>query len=145
MAMRNFEPDIADWRRQLFTTGIKDAEVLDELENHLREDIERRIRAGGDARRAFQLAAARFGEPHALKVEFDRVEKRKRKYMKRSLIIGAGILGVIVGMALVMPAVAQYRQIGAMRNDEPWLFLIGSLMTLAGCFAGVRGLKKKRA
>jgi hypothetical protein len=65
--------------------------------------------------------------------------------MKRSLIIVAGIIGVLVGMALVMPAVAQYRQLGAMRNEEPWLFLIGSLLTLAGCAAGIRGLKKSRA
>ena len=129
----------------MISAGIKSSDVLDELESHLREDIERRVRAGGDAGRAFELAAARFGEPHALKVEFDRVEKRERKYMKRGLMIGAGILGVMVGMALVMPAVAQYRQIGAMRNDEPWLFLIGSLMTIAGCVAGAKSLKKSKA
>ncbi|HWC61451.1 MAG TPA: permease prefix domain 1-containing protein [Verrucomicrobiae bacterium] len=143
--VRNFDADIAEWRGQLFAAGIKDSRVLDELESHLREEIERRIHAGVDVRRAFQLAVARLGEPQALKVEFDRIEKRERKYMKRSLMIGVGILGVMVGMALVMPAVAQYRQIGVMRNNEPWLFLIGSLMTLAGCVAGARGFKKKRA
>ena len=65
--------------------------------------------------------------------------------MKRGLMIGAGIVGVLVGMALVMPAVAQYRQIGAMQNGEPWLFLIGSLMTIGGGIAAVRSLKKKQA
>ena len=65
--------------------------------------------------------------------------------MKRVLILGSGIVGVLFGMALVMPAVAQYRHEGAMRNDEPWLFLIGSLITLAGCGAAFRGLKKSRA
>ena len=64
--------------------------------------------------------------------------------MKRGLIISAGIIGILVGMALVMPAVAQYRHDGAMRNDEPWLFLIGSLLTLAGCAAALRSLKKSR-
>jgi hypothetical protein len=142
--MSDFESDIAQWRRQLFTAGVKDVEVLDELESHLREDIERKLRAGADARRVFQAAADRFGRFQALKAEFDKVEKRERKYMKRGLIIGAGIVGVLVGMALVMPAVAQYRQVGAMQNSEPWLFLIGSLITLAGCFAAVNGLKKKR-
>lgn len=143
--MHNFEPDIADWRRQLIAAGIKSADVLDELESHLREDIERKIQAGVDVNRVFQKAALRFGEPQAIKAEFDQVEKRKRKYMKRGMMIGAGIVGVMVGMALVMPAVAQYRQIGVMRNGEPWLFLIGSLMTLAGCYAGAKGLIKKRA
>lgn len=65
--------------------------------------------------------------------------------MKRSIVIAAGIISILVGMALVMPAVAQYRQLGAMRNEEPWLFLIGSLLTLGGCFAGIRGIKKSRA
>lgn len=143
--MNNFEPEIADWRRRLIAAGFKSAAVLDELESHLREDIERRIRAGADASRVFEVAVARFGEPGALKMEFDRVKKQQRKYMKRGVMIGAGIVGVMVGMALVMPALAQYRQIGAMHRSEPWLFLIGSLITLAGCYAGAKGLMKKRA
>jgi hypothetical protein len=57
----------------------------------------------------------------------------------------AGFAGIMVGMALVMPAVAQYRHEGAMRNDEPWLFLLGSLLTLAGCGAAVRGFRKIQA
>ena len=65
--------------------------------------------------------------------------------MKRGFIISVGIAGVLVGMALVMPAVAQYRHEGAMKNDEPWLFLIGSLLTLAGCVAAARSLKRARA
>lgn len=65
--------------------------------------------------------------------------------MKRSRILVAGFIGVMVGMAFVMPAVAQYRHEGAMRNDEPWLFLIGSLLTLAGCNGLFHGLKKSRA
>ncbi len=65
--------------------------------------------------------------------------------MKRNLTLMAGLVAVMVGMALVMPAVAQYRHEGVMRNDEPWLFLIGSLLTLAGCGAGVRGFITRAA
>jgi hypothetical protein len=143
--MHNFDPQIANWRRQLLAVGIKNADVLDELESHLREEIERRSRAGADVSRVFEMAAAQFGQPQTLKAEFDRVNDRERKYMKRIVWIGAGILGVLVGMALVMPAVAQYRHEGAMRNGEPWLFLIGSLMTLAGGAAALGSLKRKRA
>jgi hypothetical protein len=32
-----------------------------------------------------------------------------------------------------------------MKNGEPWLFLVGSLLTLAGCAAAIRSLKKRRA
>lgn len=143
--MFNLDQAIFEWRRKMISAGIKSSDVLDELEGHLREDIERRVRAGADASRVFEVAVARFGEPCALKMEFDRVKQQQRNYMKRGLMIGAGIVGVMVGMALVMPAVAQYRQIGAMHRSEPWLFLIGSLITLAGCYAGAKGCMKKRA
>lgn len=141
--MFNLDQAISGWRRQMNAAGIKSPEVLDELESHLREDIERRARGGADISELFHRAVAQFGQPQSLKAEFDRI--KERKYMKRGMMIGAGIIGVMVGMALVMPAVAQYRQIGAMHNNEPWLFLIGSLMTLAGFYAGAKGLIKKRA
>lgn len=140
--MNNFEPKIADWRRQLIAAGIKRRDVLDELESHLREDIERRARSGAEAAQLFEKAVAQFGQPQSLKAEFDQI--KERKYMKRGVMIVVGIVGVMVGMALVMPAVAQYRDLGAMRHEEPWLFLLGSLMTLGGFFAGFRGLKKAR-
>jgi hypothetical protein len=69
----------------------------------------------------------------------------ERTIMKRNLTLMAGLIAVMVGTALVMPAVAQYRHEGVMRNDEPWLFLVGSLMTPAGCGAAFRGFKKSRA
>ena len=143
MRLRNLENDITIWRQQMFAAGINSAEVLDELESHLREDIDRRIRSGANAAKVFQIAVNQFGEPQSLKIEFGKI--KERKIMKRGLIIAAGIVGVLVGMAFVMPAVAQYRHEGAMRNGEPWLFLLGSLLTLAGCAAAVGNLKKKRA
>ena len=136
---------IAGWRQQMFAVGIKNSAVLDELESHLRDDLDRGILCGAVTHDAFQKAIQQVGQLERLKGEFDRVETNERNYMKRGLIICAGILGVMIGMALVMPAVAQYRQIGAMRNEEPWLFLVGSLLTLAGCGAAIRGLKKSRA
>lgn len=143
--MFNLESAIIEWRRQLIAAGIENVEALDELESHLCEDIERRMRAGADAQRVFAAAAAQLGAPGALKIEFDGIEKRERKYMKRGVLVGVAIAGVMVGMALVMPAVAQYRQIGAMHGGEPFLFLVGSLLTLGGGVAGVCSFKKGRA
>jgi hypothetical protein len=136
---------ISEWRQRMIAVGIENPSVLDELENHLREDVERRILDGTSAQAAFQNATQQIGQPDRLKAEFEKAETDERNYMKRGLIIGAGIFGVLIGMALVMPAVAQYRQIGVMRNNEPWLFLIGSLLTLAGCGAAIRGWINKRA
>ncbi len=141
--LTRLDAKIREWRSRMAAGGIKSPAVLDELESHLREDIERRGCSGADVAQSFEKAVAQFGEPQALKAEFDQI--KERKYMKRGVMIGAGIVGVMVGMALVMPAMAQYRQIGAMHGPTPFLFLIGSLMTLGGFFAGIRGLKKVRA
>lgn len=129
----------------MLAAGVKSPVPLEELESHLREDIEQHVRAGLETNAAFREAVNRMGEAGVLKAEFERVESRERKVMKRVLIIIAGIVGVLVGMAFVMPAVAQYHQEGVMRNGEPWLFLIGSLMTLAGCGTAVRGFRKSSA
>ncbi len=143
--MFNLEQAISNWRQQMLDAGVKTPVPLEELEGHLSEDIEQHVRAGLDARTAFQRAIERMGDAGALKAEFETVENHERKIMKRVLIIGGGIVGVLVGMALVMPAVAQYQQIGVMRNGEPWLFLVGSLITLAGCGAAWRGFRKQAA
>ena len=41
--MFNLEKAIADWRRQMTKGGIRAGEVLDELESHLREDIDAQL------------------------------------------------------------------------------------------------------
>lgn len=143
--MFNLEQAISDWRYDMALAGIVSCDVLDELESHLREDVECKVRSGSDEEKAFDEAALRLGQAALLKPEFEKIKNDERKFMKRALIIGGGIIGVLVGMAFVMPAVAQYQHEGVMRNDEPWLFLIGSLLTLAGCGAAFRGLKKSRA
>ena len=128
---------------QMLAAGIKTPEPLEELESHLCADIERQLEAGISAAEAFQVAVQRIGVGTALRVEFDK--NNERKIMKHILIISAGVLGVLVGMALVLPAVAQYRQTGAMSHDEPWLFLIGSLLTLGGVGAAWAGVKRRHA
>jgi hypothetical protein len=50
--MFNLDHAISEWRRQMFAGGVKDSAVLDELESHLREDVERQTRSGVDAQKA---------------------------------------------------------------------------------------------
>ena len=65
--------------------------------------------------------------------------------MKRTLKIGLGIIGVLVGMGFVMPAVAQWRHQGSMTNESVALCLLGSVMTLAGIAAAIHGVTKRGA
>jgi hypothetical protein len=68
--MFNLEQSIADWRQQMLAAGIKTPATLEELEGHLREEIERQIHLGLNAQAAFDLAAQKIGQAALLKIEF---------------------------------------------------------------------------
>ena len=68
--MFNLEEKISEWRKQMLTAGIKSPVPLEELENHLREDVEQRIRAGASVQEAFAFAVLQFGQANMLTDEF---------------------------------------------------------------------------
>lgn len=67
------EEQIAQWRRNLAETTGCTNEVLDELESHLRDELQQLLQAGHSEERAFALAASRMGHPRALATEFAKV------------------------------------------------------------------------
>src|SRR5215472_9639615 len=68
--MFNLEQAIAAWRRQMIAAGIKTPVPLEELESHLREEIEQQIKLGMDEQTAFKRTASQIGQPKTLKKEF---------------------------------------------------------------------------
>ena len=52
--MRDLDQLIAEWRRELSAGGIKSPQALDELESHLREDVQRQVKAGATTEHAFE-------------------------------------------------------------------------------------------
>ena len=70
--MFDLEQSIADWRRQMLAAGIKTPVPLEELEIHLREDIERQMRSGLDVQKAFEAATRQIGQARALRSEFEK-------------------------------------------------------------------------
>jgi len=70
--MFDLEKAIADWRRDLAAHGLRSSEDLDELESHLRDELEAQIESGASPREAWIAAAHGIGEPAALKNEFAR-------------------------------------------------------------------------
>jgi hypothetical protein len=70
--MFDLEQAIAEWRERMAEGGITSAETLDELEAHLREEIERQVRTGAESKSAFEWSADRIGRASELKREFDR-------------------------------------------------------------------------
>ena len=91
--MFNLEQSIANWRRQLITAGIDRAEVLDELESHLREDLESQLGSDADTERAFTAAAKRMGTVDTLKLEFKKnAQERKWNLLRAGSIVGKTVL-----------------------------------------------------
>ena len=70
--MFELEHGIASWRQEMLAVGIKTPVPLDELESHLRDEIERQLRTGSSAEGAFKAAVQQLGQAHALRVEFNK-------------------------------------------------------------------------
>ena len=68
--MFNLEQSISEWRRQMQSIGVKNPEILDELESHLREDLARRVESGESEEQAFEGAVQGVGQASLLKHEF---------------------------------------------------------------------------
>src|SRR5438552_15966563 len=90
--MPDLEKQIAVWRREMQRSGIKHPDVLDELENHLREESERRARTM-TPQAAFAAAVRQSGQPAALKSEFDKIGNLPplSERLKHALLPLAGI------------------------------------------------------
>ena len=77
--MFDLKKSIAAWRRQMLAAGIKIPVPLEELESHLREDIERQMRSGVAAQSAFELAVQQIGHAGPLKNEFEKASASGRR------------------------------------------------------------------
>jgi hypothetical protein len=95
--MFDLEQSITNWRQQMLAAGIQTPVPLEELELHLREEIEQQMKAGLSASDAFNLASEKVGQGNLLKNEFTKAGGRNK--MERRKLAGyfyAAILGVYV-------------------------------------------------
>jgi hypothetical protein len=139
--MFDLEKSIAIWRQQMLAAGIQTPVPLEELEIHLREEIKRQMKSGLCEQEAFKASAQQIGQPRILKYEFKKVEKT---FMKKPLIILVGILGVLVGMAMIMPAAHLYKEQGMVHNAVVG-FSWGIPIVLLGIGTSFYGFKKRKA
>lgn len=103
--MFDLERAISDWRHQTTTSGIKSNAILDELENHLREEIRMLTSTGVPESEAFQLAISRLGGSASLRAEFNKLSNAFAGRLLRGLFPWAGLMLVlgIVLTATVLP------------------------------------------
>ncbi len=100
--MFDLEKSIAQWRAQMLAVGIQVA-ALDELETHLREEIERQVKWGGGQGYAFETAARQIGQPNALRSEFKKTQPiKKSESISCRFAIGGLLVSGIASLTLYL-------------------------------------------
>lgn len=146
--MFNLEQSIAIWRRQMLDGGIKSHDVLDELESHLREDIEKQMREGAPTAQAFATAVERVGRADELKLEFGKIERPRPAVSPKVINLGCAAMGIFIvatGVWLLSDAPIAERILGFI-----WLMLAGAYVAALPrlnryIFRGVRGWALRNA
>lgn len=128
--MSDLEEKISEWRKQMLAAGIKTPVPLEELEIHLREEIERQMKSGVDKQKAFGISASRIGRPENLVVEFKKSEGR--------LIKKIGIFAAIVGAVIISRILTEHPDAEHLRKNEQMAWLIaGSVIIFFGLAAAL--------
>jgi len=98
--MFNLEQAINEWRKRMTASGINAPAVLDELESHVREEVERQTIAGVDAAKAFASAVQKMGPASALRKEF---KKSRGAVVVEKLMLAAAV--VVLGFGIFLSGV----------------------------------------
>ncbi len=85
--MFNLEEQLSHWRQQMLAAGITSPAPLEELESHLRDDVERHLSSGMCEQAAFETTVREFGHAEILKTEFARARETAFGRLKRLLSI----------------------------------------------------------
>jgi hypothetical protein len=101
-----------EWRARMIAGGLKSPAVLDELESHLREEIERQTRSGADELKAFELAAQKIGGSDLLKAEFAKI-RRCREIPLGKLVGGACCVAAAAYSLVLAPALITVHELGS--------------------------------
>lgn len=114
--MFNLEQSIIEWRRQMLAAGIRTPVPLEELEIHLREEIERQVKSGLSEQTAFETSASRMGRPETLKCEFKKNEGTAIKKI--------GLLATLIGVAIIFRILTEYLGWAPSSQNEQRAWLI---------------------
>ena len=89
--MFNLEQSIAEWRKQMLAAGIQTPVPLEELEIHLRDEIERQMKSGLNEQKVFEISAQQIGQAGLLKTEFTKVGGTIHEQIRGFILTLSGI------------------------------------------------------
>lgn len=99
--MFDLEAKITEWRKQMLAAGVKSPVPLDELEGHLREEIERQVKSGVNDEAAFKSALEKIGAAGALNVEFEKMEKERRSAKQAKFMLTYCLMSIVAFTAYI--------------------------------------------
>jgi hypothetical protein len=100
--MFELEAALHEWRRRMETAWRRDVAMLDELEDHLREEFSALCREGHARHDAWQLATEKLGDPRIVARELAKVHRLSRadRAVLGMMIVTAGSVVPALGWAL---------------------------------------------
>lgn len=123
--MPDLETQITAWRRQMQAAGFNAPSTLDELESHLREEIDRLRATGVSETEVLSLAVSRLGHPAAMQAEF--------KKLGRPALSVANVVTAVWAVVILLLGVAFYPRLLAGKLNA--LLLTHILTVTAGYLA----------
>lgn len=147
--MPEVDQRIAGWRAAAAPLFRGREEVLDELESHLREEVDRQLADGATAEDAVSAATCKLGDPRALATEFARVPAAPAPWLPVRLT-WATAAGLAVAMAWPLaPRLAEggERSLLAAHMGAVMLGYVGTLLVglLSACYLVARLFREPRA
>jgi len=137
--MRDLDDKIDEWRSQMAAGGVKSPAVLDELESHLCEDIEREMRVGSDEAAAFETAVKRIGRSEVLKVEFAKIEHRTEMSPGKLMGIACCFASALYSVLLAPPLIS-IPELGSLQRLSGLAAVSLTLLSLASLRFGYKYL-----
>ncbi|MDB6059185.1 MAG: hypothetical protein JWO95_3029 [Verrucomicrobiales bacterium] len=137
--MFNLEQAVAQWRERLLRAGIERESSLDELECHLRDDIDRQIINGLNLEQSFQVAIGQIGSATSLKSEFTKVQTSKEDPMNHNRIYTATLWVFAVYNCIIIAAGLYYWAVLGQTNEPmgrypawalQWMFALTCVYTV---------------
>jgi len=123
--MRDLEQQIADWRRSMAKASGHRPELLNELEEHLREEIDRLRRSGVSIDKVFEIAVSKLGAPAPVAAEFEKLTATPTTWLPIKIARAS-----VVMVALFLPAVFAFKlDKGALLATHVVCVTLGYLMT----------------
>jgi hypothetical protein len=133
--MFDLDQAIAKWRQKLIAVGIKTPVPLEELEIHLREEIERQMKLGFNEEQAFEMAVQRLGKANTLNKEF---QKANPLTAQRITSVVMGIWSVFIGLLSVWKVAVEGQSLGTTPiNEFIGVFILSLILTSAIVLLGL--------